>query len=37
VSKSTHTKISAHVLDYSESMLRYKYENIGDHRKDEIK
>ncbi len=37
LSKSTPTKISAQVLDYSESLLRYKYENIVDHRKREIK
>ena len=37
LSKSTPTKISTQVLDYSESQFRYKYENIGDHRKNEIK
>ena len=37
LSKCTHTKISAQVLDYSESIFRHKYENIDDHRKSEKK
>ena len=37
LSKTTLTKLSAQVLDYSESLFRYKYVNIGDHRNSEIK